>query len=168
MGLSVQRFAALTNVRSKTKIPVTAGSRGKMVMNFLRSQRGGIPEGRNQQQGETKEYFAYHLLKCENFFANPPVLLCEHCVPPIPAVQQSNEGRASGKDDNPGRWTRIVETIAPGSAWGYSNEGGDGRVTEGNMCGGGPVASDASVWPKTAWLRNEAAAIARSLQPDDV
>ena len=130
----------------------TARSRGKLVVSYL--------EGARASQSAS-EYFAYHLLQCDNIFSQHPTLRCEHSVPPSysdcePAAPQELE---SGRG-----WTRTTETLARIGTWGCSNEGGNGRVCHGagavpaQGVQSPPFQGDSSpwhvpgvIWPKTAW-----------------
>ena len=112
-----------------------------------------------------QSYYAYHLLQCDNVFAKLPTLRCEHCVP-MPPAHSGHE--PAPQIEAPGReWTRMTETLPRSGTWGCSNEGGDGRVCNG---AGGVEAEESAesgvLWPKTVWLRDEAAALVSSLSPD--
>lgn len=113
----------------------------------------------------SQSYYAYHLLKCDNVFAKPPTLRCEHCVA-VPPAHSGHE--PAPQSEAPGHeWTRVTETLPPSGTWGCSNEGGDGKVCNG---AGGVEAEESAEsgvpWPKTVWLREEAAALVSSLSPD--
>jgi hypothetical protein len=103
----------------------------------------------------SQSYYAYHLLHCDNVFAKPPTLMCQHSLPPAP------------QSEAPARqWTCMTETLPRSGTWGCSNEGGDGRVCNG---AGGVEAEESAEsgvpWPKTVWLRDAAAALVSSLSP---
>ena len=141
MGMHARsgRFAALTNVRCKTALPPAARSRGQLVLQRLRgSESAGAPDL------AAGDFFAYHLVTCENPFADPPAVTREHCVP---STEDSGQ-----QGDQLNAWTRSSASVSTSASeaalvFGSSNEGGGGTAA----------------WPKTSWLQRSAAECVRNV-----
>jgi len=137
-----------------------------MVMQVL--QEGGASI-------DTAAYHAYHLLTCEGLFEDSPRLKCVHCIPTESADKegsQAGEVLAGGSEHHPGTpsWKVLQEDLPAGSAWGCSNEGGnmvphEGATTE--TTGAERLAGwKHQEWPKSVWLREQAALRLRGLPLD--
>uniref|UniRef100_A0A7S4UKT0 Uncharacterized protein n=1 Tax=Guillardia theta TaxID=55529 RepID=A0A7S4UKT0_GUITH len=102
MGLHKEtaRFAALTNVRTKQKVPTPSKSRGRMVQDYLE---------RGSEQWE--DYYAYHTLHCSDIRARQhgePEVYLRTCVPTVGGGECT--------------WETVCERLDSGHVYCISNE----------------------------------------------
>lgn len=163
----------MTALACAPRSPAAAKSRGKLVTEAIKNGLAAVTAATDEH-----DYYAYHLLVCDDMFDRSPKLVCVHCVPTMAADKEEKE--ATGL-----KWVRVEEVLEHGSAWGCSNEGGDCSVVarhademrgatsavlrEGRLRLQGSKSmneSEGKQWPKTQWLRDEAASCVRGLPTD--